>query len=65
GGFGSAVAEACMDNNIPVSLLRLGVPDQLVDHATPEQSFADLGLTPSQMADRVLQTFKSPVSVAH
>ncbi|MCT7964428.1 1-deoxy-D-xylulose-5-phosphate synthase [Laspinema sp. D1] len=65
GGFGSAVAEACMDHNIPVSMLRLGVPDQLVDHATPEQSFAELGLTPSQMADRVLQTFKSPVSVAH
>ncbi|MBO0352352.1 1-deoxy-D-xylulose-5-phosphate synthase [Phormidium pseudopriestleyi FRX01] len=64
GGFGSAVAEALMDNNIPVSLLRFGVPDQLVDHATPDQSFADLGLTPSQMADRVLQTFKSPVSVA-
>ncbi|MCT7970623.1 1-deoxy-D-xylulose-5-phosphate synthase [Laspinema olomoucense] len=65
GGFGSAVAEACIDHNIPVSMLRLGVPDQLVDHATPEQSFAELGLTPSQMADRVLQTFKSPVSVAH
>jgi 1-deoxy-D-xylulose-5-phosphate synthase len=65
GGFGSAVAEACMDHNIPLSMLRLGVPDQLVDHATPDQSFADLGLTPSQMADRVLQTFKSPVSVAH
>lgn len=65
GGFGSAVAEACMDHNIPVSMLRLGVPDQLVDHATPAQSFAELGLTPSQMADRVLQTFKSPVSVAH
>ena len=65
GGFGSAVAEACMDQNIPVSLLRLGVPDQLVDHAKPDQSFAELGLTPSQMADRVLQRFKSPVSVAH
>jgi 1-deoxy-D-xylulose-5-phosphate synthase len=65
GGFGSAVAEACMDHNIPLSMLRLGVPDQLVDHATPDQSFAELGLTPSQMADRVLQTFKSPVSVAH
>jgi 1-deoxy-D-xylulose-5-phosphate synthase len=65
GGFGSAVAEACMDHNIPLSMLRLRVPDQLVDHATPDQSFAELGLTPSQMADRVLQTFKSPVSVAH
>lgn len=65
GGFGSAVAEACMDHNIPLSMLRLGVPDQLVDHATPDQSFADLGLTPSQMAERVLQRFQSPVSVAH
>ncbi|GAB4276496.1 MAG: 1-deoxy-D-xylulose-5-phosphate synthase [Oscillatoriaceae cyanobacterium] len=57
GGFGSAVAEALLDNNITVPLLRLGVPDTLVEHATPEQSFADLGLTPAQMADRILQTF--------
>jgi 1-deoxy-D-xylulose-5-phosphate synthase len=66
GGFGSAVAEALMDNNILVPLMRLGVPDTLVDHATPEQSFATLGLTPSQMCDRILATFsrqKSPVSV--
>ncbi|HIK10459.1 MAG TPA: 1-deoxy-D-xylulose-5-phosphate synthase [Oscillatoriaceae cyanobacterium M33_DOE_052] len=57
GGFGSAVAEALLDNNIAVPLLRLGVPDTLVEHATPEQSFAELGLTPAQMADRILQTF--------
>ncbi|TAG59250.1 MAG: 1-deoxy-D-xylulose-5-phosphate synthase, partial [Oscillatoriales cyanobacterium] len=66
GGFGSAVAEALMDNNILVPLMRLGVPDTLVDHATPEQSFATLGLNPSQMCDRILATFsrqKSPVSV--
>jgi len=46
--------------------MRLGVPDTLVDHATPEQSFASLGLTASQMADRILATFsrkQSPVSV--
>ncbi len=66
GGFGSAVAEALMDNNVVVPVMRLGVPDTLVDHATPEQSFATLGLTPSQMCDRILATFsrkQSPVSV--
>ncbi|MEG3903219.1 1-deoxy-D-xylulose-5-phosphate synthase [Microcoleus sp. B4-C5] len=66
GGFGSAVAESLLDNNVLVPLMRLGVPDTLVDHATPEQSFASLGLTPSQMCDRILATFsrkESPVSV--
>ena len=66
GGFGSAVAEALLDNNVVVPVMRLGVPDTLVDHATPEQSFASLGLNPSQMCDRILATFsrkQSPVSV--
>ncbi|MEG4325086.1 1-deoxy-D-xylulose-5-phosphate synthase [Microcoleus sp. AT3-A2] len=66
GGFGSAVAESLLDNNVLVPVMRLGVPDTLVDHATPEQSFASLGLNPSQMCDRILATFsrkQSPVSV--
>ncbi|MGL5062082.1 MAG: 1-deoxy-D-xylulose-5-phosphate synthase [Microcoleus sp.] len=66
GGFGSAVAEALLDNNVIVPVMRLGVPDTLVDHATPEQSFAALGLTPAQMVDRILAKFsrkQSPVSV--
>lgn len=62
GGFGSAVAEALLDRNILVPVLRLGVPDKLVDHAKPDESKADLGLTPSQMADRVRQTFSPKLS---
>src|ERR671932_1620112 len=66
GGFGSAVAEALLDNNVVVPVMRMGVPDTLVDHASPEQSFATLGLTPPQMVDRILATFsrkQSAVSV--
>ncbi|MBE9093399.1 1-deoxy-D-xylulose-5-phosphate synthase [Tychonema sp. LEGE 07203] len=66
GGFGSAVAEALLDNNVLVPVMRLGVPDTLVDHATPDQSMATLGLNPSQMCDRILAQFsrkESPVSV--
>jgi 1-deoxy-D-xylulose-5-phosphate synthase len=54
GGFGSAVAEAILDAQIPASVMRLGVPDILVDHATPDESKAALGFTPPQMAERIL-----------
>jgi 1-deoxy-D-xylulose-5-phosphate synthase len=59
GGFGSAVTEALMDRNILVPLKRFGVPDQLVDHAKPEEAKADLGLTSSQMAEQILEAFFS------
>jgi len=56
GGFGSAVAEALLDQNITVPITRIGVPDTLVDHAKPDESLATLGLTPSQIAERILKT---------
>ena len=59
GGFGSAIAESLLDHNVLVPVMRVGVPDILVDHATPEQSMADLGLTPPQIAERVRLAFFS------
>ncbi|MFB2936704.1 1-deoxy-D-xylulose-5-phosphate synthase [Aerosakkonemataceae cyanobacterium BLCC-F154] len=59
GGFGSAVAEALLDHNVLVPVIRVGVPDILVDHATPNESMADLGLTPPQIAERVRLAFFS------
>ncbi len=66
GGFGSAVAEALLDSDIVVPVKRIGVPDILVEHAEPNQSKADLGLTSPQIAQTILQAFfqrkLSPVS---
>lgn len=53
GGFGSAVAEALLDHRVVVPVIRIGVPDVLVDHATPEESKLELGLTSSQIAERI------------
>jgi 1-deoxy-D-xylulose-5-phosphate synthase len=64
GGFGSAVAEALLDADIAVPLTRIGIPDKLVDHAEPDESKADLGLTPPQMADRILKLFSKKPSTA-
>ncbi|MCX7594707.1 MAG: 1-deoxy-D-xylulose-5-phosphate synthase [Fischerella sp.] len=59
GGFGSAVAEALLDADIVVPIKRIGVPDVLVEHAQPDESKAELGLTSPQIAERVLQAFFS------
>ena len=57
GGFGSGLAETLLDHNVVVPVMRLGVPDLLVEHAKPEESKAELGLTPSEIAERVRTTF--------
>ncbi len=59
GGFGSGVAEMLLDLDVVVPIKRLGVPDILVDHAKPDESKADLGLTPSQIAETVRTAFFS------
>jgi len=66
GGFGSAVMEALMDAGICVPVQRLGVPDVLVEHASPEQSLATLGLTSPQLRDRILEFLNTiqPVGIA-
>jgi 1-deoxy-D-xylulose-5-phosphate synthase len=57
GGFGSAVLEALSDENVLVPVYRIGVPDILVEHASPEQSFNSLGLSSGQICDRILKQF--------
>ncbi len=57
GGFGAAVVETLNDHELAVPVLRIGIPDVLVDHASPDQSKESLGLTPSQMADRIHERF--------
>lgn len=63
GGFGAAVLESLSDQDINVAMLRIGIPDQLVDHATPQQSKENLGLTPVQMASRIRERFATSAEV--
>ena len=57
GGFGAAVVESLNDHDVLVPVLRIGIPDQLVDHASPAQSKLSVGLTAGQMAERIRQRF--------
>lgn len=57
GGFGAAVVESLSDQDVLVPTFRIGIPDQLVDHASPQQSREALGLTPTQMSERIQEHF--------
>ncbi|KGG15248.1 MULTISPECIES: 1-deoxy-D-xylulose-5-phosphate synthase [unclassified Prochlorococcus] len=57
GGFGSAIVESFADQDLHVSTLRIGIPDKLVHHASPQQSKEDLGLTPDQMSKTIRKRF--------
>ena len=66
GGFGAAVVETLNDHQVLVPVFRLGIPDVLVDHASPDQSKQALGLTPVQMAERIMErygtSFQTPLA---
>ncbi len=57
GGFGSAIVEMLNDNEINIPVLRIGIPDVLVDHASPDQSKEKLGFKPDQMAEKIINKF--------
>ncbi len=57
-GFGSAVLE-CLEG-APARVLRLGIPDRFVDHGQRGKLLEEVGLSPTQVAARVIQTLRSP-----
>ena len=53
GGFGSAVAEYLTDKQADFKLLRLGYPDQFVEHGKTSQLFAAFDLDAPHMAEKI------------
>jgi len=54
GGFGSAVTEFLAADRIGgVRILSLGLPDRFIDHGTPQELHAELGLDPPGVARSV------------
>ena len=54
GGFGSAVAEYLADTQADFHLLRLGYPDQFVEHGKSNQLYSAFALDPKTMAEKIL-----------
>jgi 1-deoxy-D-xylulose-5-phosphate synthase len=63
GGFGSAVLEFMSDNNYTPNVKRLGIQDNFVEHGTPEELYAMLGLDGEGIAKSITEWLKSSKSL--
>lgn len=59
GGFGSAVLEFMNANNYHASVRIMGIPDRLVEHGTPKQLYAEIGLDANGIASALREMVKA------
>ena len=59
GGFGSAVVEYLSDASITTPLVRIGWPDQFIEHGSIPILRKKYGLTSQAVADRIMKAIKS------
>jgi 1-deoxy-D-xylulose-5-phosphate synthase len=53
GGAGSAVNELLAEEAVVISVLQLGLPDKLIDHANPQQQLEMAGLDTQNILRRI------------
>ncbi len=58
GGFGSAVLEFMSDHKYNVQVKRLGIPDSFIEHGTPEELYAMLGLDEKGISSSITEYMK-------
>ncbi|MBO4556909.1 MAG: 1-deoxy-D-xylulose-5-phosphate synthase [Elusimicrobiales bacterium] len=57
-GFGSAVMEYLNEEGIDAKILRLGIPDQWIEHGKADLLYKDISLTPETMAAKSAEWLK-------
>lgn len=71
GGFGSAIAEFMVDNQYANQLIRLGIPDSLIEHGEQAELYHLCGIDSIGIAQKIAELFqvkpaqKATKSVAH
>lgn len=55
GGFGSAVIEFMCDNNFNSQIIRLGIPDLFIEHATQTEQYEICGYDVNSIAETIIK----------
>lgn len=58
GGLGSAVIEFMVDNNYKAKVIRLGIPDRFIDHATSHELHQECGFDAESIAKTVKNNYQ-------
>jgi 1-deoxy-D-xylulose-5-phosphate synthase len=59
GGFGSAVLEYYSDNNLDNRVIRMGIPDRFVEHASRQELLEELGLSSNGLIQVIKANLKN------
>jgi 1-deoxy-D-xylulose-5-phosphate synthase len=59
GGFGSAVLEYFNDKNYKNNILRIGIPDQFIDHGTQAELHKQISIDPPGIVSQITTFFNS------
>jgi len=62
GGAGSAVNEFILNNNMLISIMNLGLPDQFIDHGNHQQMLRECGLDAEGIAESIQQRLQIPLN---
>ncbi len=65
GGFGSAVLEFMNEHGYKADIKMVGIPDRLIEHGTPKELYAEIGMDANSIADllRSITGVRKPDSV--
>ena len=58
GGFGEYLAGLCRDEGYPLPAACIAVPDCYIPHGKHDQLMAEAGLSPEQIAERIMRTIR-------
>jgi len=55
GGLGSAVLEFAANNHYKNDIIRMGIPDQFIEHGEPMELYEECGISPNKIVEKVLR----------
>lgn len=58
GGLGSAVMEWCNDNDTNSHIIRMGIPDKFIKHASVNEQYKMCGIDTDSIVDKVIKSLK-------
>jgi 1-deoxy-D-xylulose-5-phosphate synthase len=63
GGFGSAVVEFMVDHQYSAKVIRLGIPDQIIEHGEQKELYEQCGIDSKSILNKILAQYPAKAKV--
>jgi 1-deoxy-D-xylulose-5-phosphate synthase len=63
GGFGSAIVEFMVDHQYSAKVIRLGIPDQIIEHGEQKELYEQCGIDSKSILNKILAQYPAKAKV--